>query len=182
MHTFWLVLHVLAAVMLTGPLLLAPMAGLRALRERDESGLKNAGRTTMQFALLSLITFGLGLIVVANSKHTGFSTPWVTISGTLFLIALALALFISVPALNKSARMIEADTEQERKEQAEVAEPTARQLDAEELRKITDARVIAHGAAREQLQDQRGRIAAASGTSAVLLIVVTVLMVTQPFG
>ncbi len=168
--------------MLTGPLLLAPMTGLRALRERDENGLKNAGRTTMQFALLSLITFGLGLIVVANSKDTDFSTPWVTISGTLFLIALALALFISVPALNKSARMIEADTEQERKEQAEGAEPTARQLDPEELRKITDARVIAHGTAREQLQDQRGRIAAASGTSAVLLIVVTVLMVTQPFG
>jgi uncharacterized membrane protein len=182
MRTFWLILHVIAAVMLTGPLVLAPMMGLRALRERDESLLKNAGRIATQFALLSLITLGLGLIVVASSKRTDFSTPWIVISITLFLIALALALFISAPALNKSAHMIEADAEQERKEQAEAQSPTARQQDPDELRKITDARVMAHSAAREQLQDQRGKIVAASGTTAVLLIVVTILMVTQPFG
>lgn len=168
--------------MLTGPLVLAPMTGLRALRERDETMLKHARRTTTTFALLSLITLGLGLIVVASSKDTDFSTPWIVISITLFLIALALALFVSAPALNKSVHMIAADNEQERKEQAEAQSPTARQLDPEELRKITDARVMAHSAAREQLQDQRGKIAAASGTAAVLLIVVTILMVTQPFS
>ncbi|MGH3545982.1 MAG: DUF2269 family protein [Mycobacteriales bacterium] len=182
MHMFWLILHVLGAVMLTGPLLLAPMTGLRALRQRDEIMLKHAGHITAQFALLSLITLGLGLIVVASSKSTDFSTPWIVISITLFLIALALALFVSAPALNKSASMVLADTDQERKEQAEAQSPTARQQDPEELRKITDARIMAHSAARERLQDQRGKVAAASGTTAVLLIVVTILMVTQPFG
>jgi uncharacterized membrane protein len=172
-----LILHVLAAVMLTGPLLLAPMNGLRAIRSRDEGGLKQASRTTMQYALLSLTTLALGLIVVASSKHDDFSTPWIVVSITLFVVALALALFISAPALNKAARMIAADTEQEHKEEAEAKSPTARQQDPEELRKITDARVAAHGVAREELQDLRGRIAAASGVTAALLVITTIMMV-----
>lgn len=182
MHTFWLILHVAAAVLFTGPFIIAPLTGLRALRDRDATVLHQCGRTTMQYALLSLITFGLGILAVATASDEDFNTAWVIIAMTLFVIALALALFISSPALSKASRMLAADREQERKEEAEAKDPTARQKDADELRRITDARVLAHGAARERLQDQRGRIAAASGTTAVLVMIVVILSVTKPFG
>ena len=182
MHTFWLILHVTAAVLFTGPFIIAPMTGVRALRDRDAVVMQQCGRTTMQYALLSLITLGLGILAVSSASDEDFNTAWVIISITLFVIALALALFISSPALSKASRMLAADREQERKEEAEAESPTERQKDADELRRITDARVLAHGAARERLQEQRGRIVAASGTTAVLVMIVIILTVAKPFG
>jgi uncharacterized membrane protein len=163
-HTFLKTLHVVAAVFLIGPLVVIPMSGLRAIRVGDLSAVRTATRQTGLYGLLSLLVFALGAAVVpTESEHYNFGTPWVTISMTLFIVALGIILGVLVPALTKAGSLMEART---------TPAPTiADGEDAAPVAPLTDS----------QLDAARGRVAASSGVASLLLVVVTVLMVTKPF-
>jgi uncharacterized membrane protein len=163
-HTFLKTLHVVAAVFLIGPLVVIPMSGLRAIRMGDLSAVRLAGRQTTLYGLLSILVFALGAAVVpTESEHYNFGTPWVTISMTLFIVALGIILGVLVPALTKAGSLMEART---------TPAPTiADGEDAAPVAPLTDS----------QLDAARGRVAASSGVASLLLVVVTVLMVTKPF-
>jgi uncharacterized membrane protein len=164
-HTFLKTLHVVAAVFLIGPLVVIPMSGLRAIRVGDLSAVRNAARQTTLYGLLAILVFALGAAVVpTESEHYNFGTPWVTISMTLFIVALGIILGVLVPALTKAASLLEART---------TPAPTiADGEDAAPAATVTDPQVDA----------ARGRVAASSGVASLLLVVITVLMVVKPFG
>ena len=173
MHTFLKTLHVIAAVFLIGPLVLVPMTGLRAIRVGDLGAVRNAARQTTLYGLLSLLVFALGAAVVPTEpEHYDFGTPWVTISMTLFVVALALILGVAAPALTKAASLLEART-------APAAAPAPTAGDAGATATATgDPAPLTN----PQLDSARGRVAASSGVASLLLVVITVFMVVKPFG
>jgi uncharacterized membrane protein len=103
-------LHVIAAVFLIGPLVLVPMSGLRAIRLGHLGMVRTAARQTTLYGLLSLLVFALGAAVVPTSDRYDYGTPWVTISMTLFIVALVLVLGVTAPALTKAASLLESRT------------------------------------------------------------------------
>jgi uncharacterized membrane protein len=184
MHLFLLTLHVLAAVFLAGPLVIAPMTGLRALRAGDERGVRDSVRTSWLFGLLSLVIAGLGLLVVpTRPKEYGFGTPWVIISTTLYILVLAGVQLAVVPALRSAAKLLA--PEPVIAVQPDTAEPGPG--DTATFASAADTSVLIppserDPAIRTKLDALRGRIAATSGIVAVLVLVIAILMVTKPFG
>jgi uncharacterized membrane protein len=151
-YTFLKTLHVVAAVFLIGPLVVIPMGGLRAIRVGDLAAVRSATRQTTLYGMLSLLVFVLGAAIVPFAKKFDFGTPWVTISMTLFVVALGIVLGLLVPSLTKAATLLEAS---ESRGPAE----THPELDA-----------------------VRGRVAASAGVASLLLVLVTMMMVVKPFA
>jgi uncharacterized membrane protein len=181
-HTFLKSLHVIAAVFLIGPLVLVPMTGLRAIRVGDLGAVRTAARHTTLYGLLSLLVFALGAAVVPTEpEHYNFGTPWVTISMTLFIVALALVLGVAAPALTKAASLLEARTAPT----PPTAAPAPTTGDAGDAG-AEPATATATGdpapLTNPQLDTARGRVAASSGVASLLLVVITVFMVVKPFG
>jgi uncharacterized membrane protein len=183
MHTFLLMLHVVAAVFLVGPLVVAPMSGLRALRLGNAPAVRDAARQTTLYGMLSVLVFGLGAAVVPTEPEDyTFGTPWVIIAMTLYILTLLVVLGLVAPALNKAANLLGA---------ANPAEPETGVGDAadEPLPPAPPPGPAAPVALQDQspevrakLDALRGRVAASSGITAGMLLVITVLMVVKPFG
>lgn len=152
MRTLLVTLHVLAAIFLIGPLTLAPFIGLRAVVRRDAAAVHRAARTTMVLAAASGLVFLLGIGATASSEVIRYSTPWVTISITLSVIALLALLLVAAPALRSIAGMIE------------------------------DGTVAADSHAKAKMDSLRGRIGASAGLAALAWALVVVLMMTKPFS
>ncbi len=109
MFTLLKTLHVLFAVLLIGPLTMIPMTALRSIRRRDGAALAGAARQTMIYGLGSLLVFVLGFgIVGVRPERFGMGDPWITISMTLYVIALILVLALVVPGLRSASKLIEA--------------------------------------------------------------------------
>lgn len=180
MTKFVLTLHVLAAVFLIGPMAIAPMMGMRAIRRHDARGAHEAARTTTLYTLLSLVVAALGfvLIAVGNDKWS-FGDAWITISVTLYVIALLLGIGVVAPGLTGAARLLDASTtvpatplttsDTAAGTDAGLTEPAGTDtatIDVEHRRKIDAA---------------YGRVAASSGIVALLLVIIVIFMVVRPF-
>ena len=178
MTKFVLTLHVLAAVFLIGPMAIAPMMGMRAIRRHDARGVHEAGRTTTLYTLLSLVVAGLGLVLIAvGNGRWSFGDAWITISMTLYVIALLLGIGVVAPGLTAAARLLDSST-------TVPATPlsTATATDATETLEPagTDTATIdvEH---RRKIDAAYGRVAASSGIVALLLIIIVIFMVVRPF-
>ncbi len=109
MFTLLKTLHVLFAVLLVGPLTMIPMTALRSIRRRDGAAVAGAARQTMIYGLGSLLVFVLGFgIVGVKSERFSMGDPWITISMTLYVIALVLVLALVLPGLRGASKLIEA--------------------------------------------------------------------------
>lgn len=176
-------LHVLAAVFLIGPMAIAPMLGLRAIRRHDARGVHEAARTTTLYTLLSLIVTGLGFLAVAvGSDRWAFSDAWIVISITLYVIALLLGIGVVAPGLTGAARLLDGSTPTPATPLAPPSTPADSSLDAPTLPEPagTDTATI-DVEARRKLDASYGRIAASSGIVALLLMIIVIFMVVRPF-
>jgi uncharacterized membrane protein len=173
-------LHVLAAVFLIGPMAITPMMGMRAIRKHDARGVLDAARGTTLYTLLSLIVAALGFITVSvgsKAHHWSFSDAWLTISMTLYVIALALAIGVVTPGLNHAGRLLSATT---------AAVPTPLETPVGETVPATPEPAGTDTAtidveARRKLDSTYGRVAASSGIVALLLVIIVIFMVVKPF-
>jgi len=203
MHTFLVTLHVVTAVFLIGPMAIAPMAGLRGIRQQDLPTVRAAARQTMLFALLSLLVFGFGVAIVATGHEDySFGTAWISISMTLYLLALLITVLVVAPSLGQAVKLLATGSTVDTgpatgaadvgKDVADAVTPGSPEDQDEQdpggspptapLSGPPSAHrpELAADAVRK-LDAVRGRVAATSGLSALLLLVVTVLMVTRPF-
>ncbi len=110
------VLHILAAVLVIGPLVHAVTTAGRALRQNDAAAATSAARMTRIYAYASVVVvvFGFGLMS-AKSPYTGeavatFSEPWIWLSVVLWIVAAALALAVTAPGLEAAADRIAGGT------------------------------------------------------------------------
>ena len=209
MHTFLTTLHVLAAVFLIGPLAVAPMTGLRAIRHQDVATVRGSARQTTLYGLLSLVVFGLGLAVVPTEhRHYSFGSAWITISMTLYIIALLITLLVVAPSLMRAAKLLATGAVDEEQPPppdsfttgdtptgtpvapltpdpgAAPPEGTAGTTEgAAPTDTATTAPAPSHLVAdvRHKLDSARGRVAITSGIVNLLLVVIVILMVAKPF-
>lgn len=177
MHTFLVLLHVVAAVFLIGPLVIAPMSGLRALRRGNADGLHDAARQTTLYGLLSLVVFAFGTLAVATEdKDYTFGSIWVNVSMTLYILAFLLVLAVVAPSLGRAAKLLSAPS-------AVDVDPVDGELPAPEPGPVALVPLSAQAPeVKGKLDALRGRIAASSGIVSVLLLVTVALMVLKPFG
>jgi hypothetical protein len=96
--------HIAAVMFLLGPLTIATTTTPRYIRNKDLAVLRYLHRTARIFGFGSVLVllFGLGI------AHKNISKPWLTISMTLFIIGLAMLLFVVEPDTRKAITAIEA--------------------------------------------------------------------------
>ncbi|GAC1323578.1 MAG: hypothetical protein NVSMB13_03690 [Mycobacteriales bacterium] len=109
--TFVLFLHVVAAVFLIGPLTVAAAASPAAIESGAEglSLLRWLNRTTRFYGFGSVLVFLLGLALVRGDYS--FKETWLTISMTLFVVALALLFLLVERDQRRAIRRLEEDKE-----------------------------------------------------------------------
>lgn len=181
MHTLLVTLHVVTAIFLVGPLAVAPHSGIRAIRNRDARACRSIARQTTIFGVGSVIVALLGAAVVPTKPEWyDFSTTWLTISMTLYIIAAILVFAVVAPSLRTAAKLVGADEHApdaklaaaDDAESGEAAAGANPEIPPQPQASATTSRV----------DRIRGRVAAVSGLVTLLLLAIAVLMVVKPFG
>ncbi len=181
-------LHVAFALFTVGPLTLATMSTPRYVRARNLPVLRYLARITRIFTVLSLGILILG-IVEAQLRHD-FSHPWLSVSMTLFVVALVLLVLVirdqhrAIVALDAAAKAevvaAPAAAPALTGEQAGQA-PAGGPADNEQEPDETAAEPAPATAEIPHLASvERGRIASLAGLASLIWLVVLALMIWQP--
>ncbi len=166
------ILHVVAAVFLIGPMAILPMSAMGMLRRGRNSDVAALAKSTNLFSLLSLlvVVFGFGVLGMSDPKYNlSVTTGWVLISIIAYVVALALNLFVVVPAMRKAAAGVEVTAG------ARAASGTGAGSSSQ-----------SGSSAGEPVGEKSGartgypQIAISSGIVTLLLVLVVVLMVWKP--
>jgi predicted integral membrane protein DUF2269 len=161
-------LHVGFAIFTIGPVTVAIMSTPRYIRKRNVVIVRYLYRTTRLFTVISLAVLIVG-VVLANQLHD-FSKPWLSVSLTLFVVAIALLVLVMRDQHRAIAALEEAD---------EVAADDADQPAAEAGERSERAQVLGSPLTAEELHPhvERGRITSLGGVVSVIWLVILVLMV-----
>lgn len=168
MRTLFNALHVLAAALVVGPVVLMPFLGRRAIRRREVATLRIATGLLALFAAGSVLVAGLGVATVLAADEWTLTTPWLLIAATLYLVALVVIAAYALPALRKARRLIEHEEP-----------PTPPEPEIGEAPPPPEA-VAAHGRANGRLDAIAARLAGASWLLLALFVAVVLLMTTRP--
>jgi uncharacterized membrane protein len=182
-----LFLHIGFAIFTLGPLTAATMSTPRYIRKRNVVVVRYLHRTTQIYGIGTLGIFLIGLGLAKGD----LAEVWLTVSMTLFVVALVLLLIVerdqrkavhllevaaaeAVPA-PVAARPAATEKAGEAKEGGVEAEGGAAEAEAEAPAAGATAEPAA--ATGEIAQVERGRLAAMSGVVALIWLVILVLMV-----
>jgi hypothetical protein len=173
-YKFVVTLHVLAAVLVIGPLVLAGLLGVQAIRRHDAAGARSAATMLLWSNVGTVVVALLGFWAVSAGGRADFRTPWVVISITLWLIMGGLASGLGRPALRKAARLLDEGVPARpvvtAPDDAESAAPAPGTATATEL------------VAKERLDQLAGRIVTSGGLVTLAAVAIVVFMVVKPFG
>jgi uncharacterized membrane protein len=160
-------LHVGFAIFTIGPVTVAIMSTPRYIRKRNVVIVKYLYRTTRMFAVFSLTVLIAGLVLA--KLRNDFSKPWLSISLTLFVVAIVLLVMIMRDQHRAIAALEEGDELGSAAEQASAAAS-----EGSERVQIPGGPLTA-----EELHPhvERGRIASLGGVVSVIWLVILVLMV-----
>lgn len=106
MNTLVNALHVVSAVLVTGPLVATPCAGRWLISRGNADGVKVISHLAALLGVGALLTAGFGVATVLTGDRWAPTTPWVVISATLFVVALGLVWGYAVPALRTAASLL----------------------------------------------------------------------------
>lgn len=205
MSTVLNTLHVVLAVLVIGPLVLAPFAARRAIRKRSADGVRLAANQTALFGAGAVVVAGLGVATVLTGEAWTMVTPWVLIASTLFVVALAVTWGYAVPALRRAASMVSAgvfdqyaaveaakDAESGAANDAPPGADAGRELTEEQLAEadtvptpLTPAGSFVTTAdleAKQRLDSLSARITGAGWLLLVIFAAIAVLMTLRPFS
>ena len=105
-----LVLHLLTALFVVGPLAVAAVTSPRLARAGQVDALRGAARTTRLYALASLVVVLLGTAMIGlgdTGEAWEMSQLWVSASYALWILAVALTLGLVVPAQRQAVTALE---------------------------------------------------------------------------
>jgi uncharacterized membrane protein len=105
-----LALHLLTVAFLVGPAAVAAVTSTRHAREGRAEALRDAARTTRLCTIGTVLTVLLGSALVGLGDVGGqwdMGQPWISASYALWIVAVALALAVVVPAQRKAAQAID---------------------------------------------------------------------------
>jgi uncharacterized membrane protein len=189
--TFLVTIHVIAVVLVIGPMVAAPFYGGRAVARRNPAIARAAGNSLLAFGAASLLASAFGVLAVGNSSQYHFGTPWIIISVTVYVLVLVLAIGYTAPACRKAARLMESlatsAAAANRPRLAEIPptppkpQPLAGSLGPDE----DDPSVAAIQAdlrVKQQIDEIVGRITGSGLLILLGMVLIVVLMVIRPFG
>jgi hypothetical protein len=171
-------LHVGFAIFTIGPVTVAIMSSPRYIRKRDVVVLKYLSRTTRIFAVFCLGVLIAGIVLA--DQLNDFAKPWLTVSLTLFVVALVLLVLVmrdqhraivaieeAHAAAEEDAVLLAAETAGHPQDEATAGEPpdAAHPLGSPPTAGVHLAHV------------ERGRISSLGGVISVIWLVILVLMV-----
>jgi uncharacterized membrane protein len=170
MGTFLESLHIFAALLVIGPLLWAPITARRAIGRREAAGVRAEARKLVRFGAGSVVVAVLGALTLLAYRSYNFASPWVVISITLYVVTLGVLYFLTVPAMRKAARLVDAGGPPSQANTGGGAKPSAPGNRGDDL------------LAKERLGAVSGRVSVASVLLLLLFAAITVLIVARPFG
>jgi hypothetical protein len=179
-------LHIGFVIFTIGPVTVAILSTPRYIRARNQTVVGYLYRTTRIYALLSLGVLVFGLVLAQLDKD--FSKPWLSVSLTLFVVAIVLLVLImrdqhrAIAALELAAAA-EAPAAGTPPAAAEVVPVSAEEHagDAEAAQDAEPAAPNLPGSpgvpAAHVATVERGRIATMGGVVALIYLVILVLMI-----
>ncbi|GAA4292355.1 putative membrane protein [Actinomadura luteofluorescens] len=181
-----LLLHIGFAIFTLGPLTAATMSTPRYIRKRNVVVVRYLHRTTQIYGIGTLGIFLIGLGLAKGD----LAEVWLTVSMTLFVVALVLLLIVERDQ-RKAVHLLEVAAAEAApaavpvrpaaaKEAKEPEEPEEPGETGEAVGGATEAEAPAAGPAAdtgEIAQVERGRLAAMSGVVALIWLVILALMV-----
>jgi hypothetical protein len=173
-------LHIGFAIFTIGPVTVAIMSTPRYIRKRNLVIIRYLYRTTTIFVIASLGVLIFGLIL-AQMKHD-FAKPWLTVSLTLFVVALVLLMLIMrdqhrAIGILEDAKATAAETAAQHPEAAGPS-PEAAPGGADDAAQPAPVLAAAPVTAGTHLGHvERGRIASMGGVVALIWLVILVFMV-----
>ncbi len=171
-------LHVAFVIFTIGPVTIAIMSSPRAIRTRNAVVLQHLLVMTRIFGTASLGVLVFGIILGQQQKE--LSKAWLTVSMTLFVVALVLLVLIMRDQRRALAALKLADKQEVPAPQSAVvgeltgAEPGAAEEDAAAAEPAAAAPVTA---ASHIANVERGRIVSMGGVVSLIWLVILVLMV-----
>jgi uncharacterized membrane protein len=186
-------LHVLAAVLLIGPLVATPFVAWWAIRRQHPETVRFAANAMAAFGAGALLVAGFGLAALLTGDQWTLATPWVLISATLFVVALALIWGYAVPGLRRAASLVAEETTA-RAAAATLAPALATDTDGDRAEAATEESAGEtgeraspdEGAAEELRRRHRldritARVTGAGWLLLAVFAVIVVLMTVRPF-
>lgn len=173
--TLWL--HIAFVVFTIGPVTVATMASPRAIRSRNVPVLRYLLRMTRIFGVASLGVLAFGLVLAGLLKD--FSKAWLTVSMTLYVVALVLLVLIMRDQRHAITALEGAD--KEHAATGALTPPAAGDADgdAEGEPAGADPPATTRDAVRSATVE-RGRIASMAGVVSLIWLAILALMVWHP--
>jgi Predicted integral membrane protein (DUF2269) len=170
-------LHVAFVIFTIGPVTIAIMSSPRAIRTRNAVVLQHLLVMTRIFGTASLGVLIFGIILGQQQKE--LSKAWLTVSLTLFVVALVLLVLIMRDQRRALAALKLADKQQVPAPQSAVAgEPADAGPAAEEDAAADEPAAAAPVTAASHIANvERGRIVSMGGVVSLIWLVILVLMV-----
>jgi asparagine N-glycosylation enzyme membrane subunit Stt3 len=177
-------LHVGFAIFTIGPVTVAIMSTPRYIRQGNPQIVRYLSRLTVIFTFACLAVLVAGLFLAQLDKD--FSRPWLTVSITLFVVAIALLVLIirdqrrAIGALESSAAvavgtaLTTVDPDAGDQVAAPVTDPQAAESQAGPQPSAASA---ASAGAAHLASIERGRIATMGGVISLIWLIILVLMV-----
>jgi hypothetical protein len=171
-------LHIGFAIFTIGPVTVATMSTPRYIRKRNRVVVQYLYRITRIFVIISLGVLIVGLFLAKQLND--FSKPWLSVSLTLFVVALALLVLILRDQHRAIVALDDAEADAEEAAMAARSAEAAGQSDAGDANGTTQPAQLPgspRAADRHVAHVERGRIASLGGVVSVIWLVILVLMV-----
>jgi len=170
-------LHVAFVIFTIGPVTIAIMSSPRAIRTRNAAVLQHLLVMTRIFGTASLGVLVFGIILGQQQKE--LSKAWLTVSTTLFVVALVLLVLIMRDQRRALAALKLADKQEVPAPQPAVAgELASAEREAEEDAAAAEPAAAAPVTAASHIANvERGRIVSMGGVVSLIWLVILVLMV-----
>lgn len=174
-------LHIGFAIFAIGPVTIAIMTTPRYIRKRNLVVVQFLYRTTFIYTLGSLAVLVAG-VILADLLHD-FSKPWLTVSMTLFVVAVVLLALVLRDQHRVIVRLEEAEDDAmqaDPKTPATASHGTSDDADGgnEQTRLLGDPEAAAEAAHASHIGHvERGRIVSLGGVISLIWLVILILMV-----
>lgn len=106
LHAWLSLVHVLLGVLVVGPLAVLPLAGAGEVRARNASNVRALARLTRASGGLAVVVAGLGMAIVPSVPGVTLATPWLGLSVLAYVAAMALAIGVAAPALDRASELL----------------------------------------------------------------------------
>lgn len=106
-----LILHLLGAIFLIGPLAVAAVTAPRMARAGRSDALQAANRTTLYYGVASIVVVALGALMVGlgdTGESWEMSQLWISASYAMWILALVLTFGLVVPAQRAALKALAA--------------------------------------------------------------------------